>query len=211
MNPFGSRGKVFRSSVLLVLLAGLIAVAEGQHDKKSSSSPAPRPAPAPHMSAPAQHAPANRTAPTNHPPTNTRPSTGMGNRPNTTMGIAEHQHGESDLTTPPWAEGRTPEPRVNRIDDDGQARSHRNHEPAKRHRNYQPAKQHRSHQPVNRARDDGQSWADGECKCQWQNGDPDEYREPSSPWPASHASRRRIGGDSSQRTDPHHQSQRDAD
>jgi len=85
MNPFGSRGKVSRSSVLLVLLVGLIAVAEGQHDKKSSSSPAPRPAPAPHLSAPAQHAPANRPAPTNRAPvTNTRPSTGMGNRPNTT-------------------------------------------------------------------------------------------------------------------------------
>ena len=85
MNPFGSCGKVSRSSVLLVLLVGLIAVAEGQHDKKSSSSPAPRPAPAPHVSAPAQHAPANRPAPTNRAPvTNTRPSTGMGNRPNTT-------------------------------------------------------------------------------------------------------------------------------
>lgn len=80
MNPVGSRGKVVRSLVLLFLLAGLIAVAEGQHDKKGSSSPPPRPAPAPHVSAPAQHAPTNR------PSTNTRPSTGMGNRPNTTMG-----------------------------------------------------------------------------------------------------------------------------
>ena len=49
MNPFGSRGKLLRSPALLVLLACLIGVAEGQHDKKSSS-PAPRPAPAPHMS-----------------------------------------------------------------------------------------------------------------------------------------------------------------
>jgi len=80
MNPVGSRGKVFRSLVLFLVLAGLIAVAEGQHDKKGSSSPPPRPAPAPHVSAPTQHAPTNR------PPTNTRPSTGMGNRPNTTMG-----------------------------------------------------------------------------------------------------------------------------
>ena len=85
MNPFGSRGKLFRSSVLLVLLAGLIAVAEGQHDKKSSS-PAPRPAPAPRVSAPAQHAPPKRTAPTTHTPTNTRPNNTMGDRPNTTMG-----------------------------------------------------------------------------------------------------------------------------
>ena len=80
MNPVGSRGKVFRSLVLFLVLAGLIAVAEGQHDKKGSSSPPPRPAPAPHVNAPTQHAPANR------PPTNTRPSSGMGNRPNTTMG-----------------------------------------------------------------------------------------------------------------------------
>ena len=86
MNPVGSRGKVVRSLVLLFVLAGLIAVAEGQHDKKGSSSPPPRPAPAPHVSAPAQHAPVNRTAPTNHPPTNTRPPTSMGNKPNTTMG-----------------------------------------------------------------------------------------------------------------------------
>lgn len=86
MNPVGSRGTVVRSLVLFIVLAGLIAVAEGQHDKKGSSSPPPRPAPAPHMSAPAQHAPVNRTAPTNRPPMNTRPSTGMGNRPNTTMG-----------------------------------------------------------------------------------------------------------------------------
>ena len=86
MNPFGSRGKVFRSSVLLILVAGLMAIAEAQHDKKSSSSPAPRPAPAPHMSAPAQHAPPNRTAPPTHAPTNSRPSNGIGNRPNTTMG-----------------------------------------------------------------------------------------------------------------------------
>jgi hypothetical protein len=84
MNPVGSRGKVVRSLVLLLVLAGLIAVAEGQHDKKGSSSPPPKPVP--HVSAPAQHAPVNRTAPTNRPPTNTRPSTGMGNRPNTTMG-----------------------------------------------------------------------------------------------------------------------------
>ena len=85
MNPVGSRGKVVRSLVLLIVVAGLIAVAEGQHDKKASS-PAPRPAPAPHVSAPAQHAPVNRTTPTNRPPMNTRPSTGMGNRPNTTVG-----------------------------------------------------------------------------------------------------------------------------
>jgi len=83
MNPFGSRGKVVRNAFLLSLLAGLIAVAEGQHDKKSSS-PAPRPAAAPRVSAPAQHPPANRTAPTNRTPvTNTRPAYGMGNRPNT--------------------------------------------------------------------------------------------------------------------------------
>ena len=81
MNPVGSRGKVVRSLVLFIVLAGLIAAAEGQHDKKGSSSPPPRPAPAPHVSAPAQHAP-----PTNRPPANTRPSTSMGNRPNTTMG-----------------------------------------------------------------------------------------------------------------------------
>jgi hypothetical protein len=81
MNPVGSRGKVVRSLALLIVLAGLIAAAEGQHDKKGSSSPPPRPAPAPHVSAPAQHAP-----PTNRPPANTRPSTSMGNRPNTTMG-----------------------------------------------------------------------------------------------------------------------------
>jgi len=81
MNPVGIRGKVFRSLFLFLVLAGLIAVAEGQHDKKGSSSPPPRPAPAPHVSAPAQHAP-----PTNRPPANTRPSTSMGNRPNTTMG-----------------------------------------------------------------------------------------------------------------------------
>ena len=80
MNRVGSRGNVVRSLVLLFVLAGLIAVAEGQHDKKGGSSPPPRPAPAPHVSAPTQHAPTNR------PPTNTRPSTGMGNRPNTTMG-----------------------------------------------------------------------------------------------------------------------------
>jgi hypothetical protein len=79
MNPVGSRGQVVRSLVLLFVLAGLIAAAEGQHDKKSSSSPPPRPAP--HVSAPAQHAP-----PANRPPTNTRPSTSMGSRPNTTMG-----------------------------------------------------------------------------------------------------------------------------
>ena len=86
MNPFGSRGKVVRNAVVWSLLAGLIAVAEGQHDKKSSS-PAPRPAPAPRMSAPVQHPPANRTAPTTrNPVTNTRPAYGMGNRPNTTMG-----------------------------------------------------------------------------------------------------------------------------
>jgi len=81
MNPVGSRGKVVRSLALLIVLAGLIAAAEGQHDKKGSSSPPPRPAPAPHVSAPAQHAP-----PKNRPPANTRPSTSMGNRPNTTMG-----------------------------------------------------------------------------------------------------------------------------
>jgi len=81
MNPVGSRGKVVRSLALFIVLAGLIAAAEGQHDKKGSSSPPPRPAPAPHVSAPAQHAP-----PTNRPPANTRPSTSMGNRPNTTMG-----------------------------------------------------------------------------------------------------------------------------
>ena len=81
MNPVGSRGKVVRSLALFIVLAGLIAAAEGQHDKKGSSSPPPRPAPAPHASAPAQHAP-----PTNRPPANTRPSTSMGNRPNTTMG-----------------------------------------------------------------------------------------------------------------------------
>lgn len=86
MNPVESRGKVVRSLVLLLVLAGLIAVAEGQHDKKGSSSPPPRPAPAPHVSAPAQHAPVNRTAPTNRPPTNTRPATTMRNHPNTTMG-----------------------------------------------------------------------------------------------------------------------------
>ncbi len=81
MNRVGSRGNVVRSLVLLFVLAGLIAVAEGQHDKKGSSSPPPRPAPAPHVSAPTQHAPTNR------PPANTRPSTSMGNRPNnTTMG-----------------------------------------------------------------------------------------------------------------------------
>lgn len=80
MNPVGIRGKVFRSLVLFLVLAGLIAIAEGQHDKKGSSSPPPRPAPAPHVNPPTQHAPANR------PPANTRPSTGMGNRPNTTMG-----------------------------------------------------------------------------------------------------------------------------
>jgi len=85
MNPFGSRGKLLRSPALLVLLACLIGVAEGQHDKKSSS-PAPRPAPAPHMNAPSQHAPVNRNAPAPHTPTNTRPNTTMGNRPNTTMG-----------------------------------------------------------------------------------------------------------------------------
>ena len=83
MDPVESRGKVVRSLVLL-FVAGLIGVAEGQHDKKGSSSPPPRPAP--HMSAPAQHAPANRTAPTNRPPTNTRPSTTMGSHPNTNMG-----------------------------------------------------------------------------------------------------------------------------
>ncbi|HKV82477.1 MAG TPA: hypothetical protein VJP02_30295 [Candidatus Sulfotelmatobacter sp.] len=84
MDPVESRGKVVRSLVLLFVLAGLIAVAEGQHDKKGSSSPPPRPAP--HVSAPAQHAPANRTAPTNRPPTNTRPSSTVGSHPNTNMG-----------------------------------------------------------------------------------------------------------------------------
>jgi hypothetical protein len=107
MNPVGSRGKVVRSLVLLLVLAGLIAVAEGQHDKKGSSSPPPKPVP--HVSAPAQHAPVNRTAPTNRPPTNTRPSTGMGNRPNTTMGNRPNTN-MGNRTTPPSAEGRIPEP-----------------------------------------------------------------------------------------------------
>ena len=87
MNPFGSPGKLVRSSVSLVLLAGLIAVAEGQHDKKSSPPPAPKPAPAPRVSAPSQRAPVNRAPATTHAPvTNTRPSTSMGTRPTTNMG-----------------------------------------------------------------------------------------------------------------------------
>ena len=85
MNPVGSRGKALRSLVLFIVMAGLITLAEGQHEKKGSSPP-PRPAPAPHVSAPAQHAPVNRTAPTNRPPMNTRPYTTMGNRSNTNMG-----------------------------------------------------------------------------------------------------------------------------
>jgi hypothetical protein len=119
MNPFGSRGKLFRSSVLLILLAGLIALAEGQHDKRSPS-PAPRPVPAPHVSAPAQHAPMNRNVPTSRGPvTNTRPSTGMGNRP-TTMGTrpnTTNMGGRTNTGTmgrPGTATGGTGGPGMNR-------------------------------------------------------------------------------------------------
>lgn len=81
MNPFGNRGKSVRNSFVLISLISLTVLASAQHDKKSSSAPAP------HVSAP-QHAPVNRNPPPTHPPvTNTRPSTGMGSRPNTnTMG-----------------------------------------------------------------------------------------------------------------------------
>lgn len=81
MNVLGSCGKLVWSSLLLLVLAGLIAVAEGQHDKKSSPAPAPRPAPAPHVSAPAQHAAVSRPA-SGGPATNTRPASTMGTRPN---------------------------------------------------------------------------------------------------------------------------------
>jgi hypothetical protein len=83
MKPFENRGMSVRSFLLLSVLAGSVAVAAAQHDKKSSSSPAP----AYHPSAP-QHAPASRSAPPTRPPmTNTRPSNGMGTRPSaSTMG-----------------------------------------------------------------------------------------------------------------------------
>ena len=84
MKPFRSHGNSVLNSLVLILFLSLTLVASAQHDKKSSSSPPPRSAPAPHMSAP-QHAPASHNAPMAHtPPTNTRPSTGMGGRPNTT-------------------------------------------------------------------------------------------------------------------------------
>ena len=77
MKPFGKYRKSVRGLLLLSLLAGSVAVAAAQRDKRSGSSPAP----AYHPSAP-QHAPAARSAPpTRAPMTNTRPSNGMGTRP----------------------------------------------------------------------------------------------------------------------------------
>jgi hypothetical protein len=82
MNPIGSRKRFVQRSMFFLLLTALVATA--QHDKKSSPPPAPRPAPAPRASAPAQHAPVNRTPPSTHAPaTNTRPATSMGGRSNT--------------------------------------------------------------------------------------------------------------------------------
>lgn len=87
MNRFGIRGTVVRSSICLFFLAGLAALAEGQHERKSTPAPAPRSAPAPaaRMTAPAQRPPVNRTQPPMNrgPVTNTRPSYPTGNRPNT--------------------------------------------------------------------------------------------------------------------------------
>jgi len=77
MNPLGNRGKSVRNSFVLISLISLTVLVSAQHDKKSSSSPAP------HVSAP-QHAPVNRAPATHSPVTNTRPSNGMGSRPNTT-------------------------------------------------------------------------------------------------------------------------------
>lgn len=87
MKPFRNLRNSVLNSLILICFVSLTVVALAQHDKKGSSSPPPRSAPAPHMSAP-QHAPASHNAPVAHtPPTNTRPSTGMGGRPNnTTMG-----------------------------------------------------------------------------------------------------------------------------
>jgi len=91
----GSRRNLVCSAVALLLLCGLVATAEGQHEKKSSPPPS-RPAPAQHTSAPPRntntrpapqtHTNPAYTRPATHTPTNTRPTTNMGARPNTTVG-----------------------------------------------------------------------------------------------------------------------------
>lgn len=104
MKPFGNFDKSARGLLLLSVLAGFVAVAAAQHDKKSGSSPAP----AYHPSAP-QHAPASHSAPpTRAPMTNTRPSNGMGTRPNgTTMGGRTNP---STMGRPGTTTGRTGAP-----------------------------------------------------------------------------------------------------
>ena len=87
MSLMGSRGSHIRILFAAGLLLGLVAVVEGQHDKKSSSPP---PRPAQHASPPARnssprpstpaHTNTTNTRPTNTRPTNTHPTTNMGNR-----------------------------------------------------------------------------------------------------------------------------------
>ena len=93
MNPFGNRGKSVRNSFVLIFLICLAVLVSAQHDKKSSSSPAP------HVSAP-QHAPVSHNAPATHSPvTNTRPSNGMGGRPNTTTMGGRPNNGATGKST----------------------------------------------------------------------------------------------------------------
>lgn len=89
MNLIGSRRNLVCNSLTLLLLCGLVATAEGQHDKRSSPPPS-RPAPAQHTSAPSRNtnthpAPQSHTTNPGHTTTtNTRPTTNAGTRPGTT-------------------------------------------------------------------------------------------------------------------------------
>ena len=88
MISLGCLGKLVRSSMLFMLLAGTVLLAAAQHDRRTDSPRESRPAPAPRASAP-QHAPVNRSAPAVRPPApNNRQA--PANRPNRNIETLGH-------------------------------------------------------------------------------------------------------------------------